>query len=318
MTLKREDFAPLLVMLLGALFVLGDCLYTSKTYYFVDLMAQFYPWREFLRENLLRGILPLWNPYSNFGVPFLASPQVGVFYPPNLLYFFLDYGLALKIEVGLHFFLGSLFMYLLLKSWGWDPWACLLGGCLYSFCSYTVLRLVFPSMFTALPWFPLAWLLLDSALERYSHGKFLLAILIFSIMILAGHPPTMLYVSLFLSLFALFFHNRKLFSSVAIFGLFLSGATLVALIQVAPVLELLPLSWRTEGVFRGMSIIGSLHLSNLRSLVFPLFCYNKFGLDPTQSWMHFTPIFISASSHYRSFFWVFGFATKTGCAGSCC
>src|SRR5439155_1237208 len=51
-----------------------------------DVAYQFVPWRHFAWESLRQGRLPLWNPYSLAGTPFIASMQSAVFYPINLLF----------------------------------------------------------------------------------------------------------------------------------------------------------------------------------------------------------------------------------------
>ena len=38
-----------------------------------DAVEQFYPYRSFFRSEVLAGRLPLWNPYSQNGTPFLAN-----------------------------------------------------------------------------------------------------------------------------------------------------------------------------------------------------------------------------------------------------
>jgi len=38
-----------------------------------DVAYQFVPWRHFAWESVRRGELPLWNPYSLAGTPFIAS-----------------------------------------------------------------------------------------------------------------------------------------------------------------------------------------------------------------------------------------------------
>jgi hypothetical protein len=50
-----------------------------------DAITYFYPYRAYAAESIRSGRIPLWNPYLFLGVPFLANPQAGVFYPPNLL-----------------------------------------------------------------------------------------------------------------------------------------------------------------------------------------------------------------------------------------
>src|SRR5262245_53868249 len=46
-----------------------------------------YPWAEFARRSLWEGRLPLWNPYSSSGVPFMANYESGVYSPLNLFPF---------------------------------------------------------------------------------------------------------------------------------------------------------------------------------------------------------------------------------------
>src|SRR6266540_5061435 len=45
----------------------------------------YYPWQVFLNQALRSGELPLWNPYSFGGQPFLANGQNGALYPPRTL-----------------------------------------------------------------------------------------------------------------------------------------------------------------------------------------------------------------------------------------
>ena len=50
-----------------------------------DLLLYFYPLRDYASAAVRAARLPLWNPYSFMGAPFLANSQVGFFYPLNLL-----------------------------------------------------------------------------------------------------------------------------------------------------------------------------------------------------------------------------------------
>ena len=50
-----------------------------------DIAHWIFPARWFVRESLLAGELPLWNPYQGLGFPVLGDPLYGVFYPPNWL-----------------------------------------------------------------------------------------------------------------------------------------------------------------------------------------------------------------------------------------
>ncbi len=50
-----------------------------------DCATSYYPRRALLRDAVEDGVIPLWNPYTFCGMPFLADPQAGVLYPPNWL-----------------------------------------------------------------------------------------------------------------------------------------------------------------------------------------------------------------------------------------
>ena len=54
-----------------------------------DQLLYLAPWRQFLREELMTGRFPLWNPFILSGVPFAACIQAAPFYPLNLGFFWL-------------------------------------------------------------------------------------------------------------------------------------------------------------------------------------------------------------------------------------
>ena len=50
-----------------------------------DFSGQFVAFGAYQFQRLSQGQIPLWNPWNNAGMPFLADPQTAVFYPPRLL-----------------------------------------------------------------------------------------------------------------------------------------------------------------------------------------------------------------------------------------
>jgi hypothetical protein len=60
------------------------------------------PWREFARDSLQNGVLPLWNPHSFCGMPFMANGQTAVLYPPNVVYWLFPVRWALWLDALLH------------------------------------------------------------------------------------------------------------------------------------------------------------------------------------------------------------------------
>ncbi|HUS15516.1 MAG TPA: hypothetical protein VM536_10935, partial [Chloroflexia bacterium] len=54
-----------------------------------DLASFFYPLYQFIHTSIHEGQFPLWNPYAFAGMPLAADVQSGMFYPPNLLAWYL-------------------------------------------------------------------------------------------------------------------------------------------------------------------------------------------------------------------------------------
>lgn len=83
-----------------------------------DFSSQFFTFGAYQYDRLASGEIPLWNPYNNAGLPFVADTQSAAFYPPRLLTITLSavfgdgwtYN-SLQLEVILHLLAYSLFMY---------------------------------------------------------------------------------------------------------------------------------------------------------------------------------------------------------------
>jgi len=67
-----------------------------------DMTSEFVSWRAYLAETLHAGHLPLWNPFTYAGQPFLGGFESAVLYPPNLLFAFMPLARALNF-VPAHF-----------------------------------------------------------------------------------------------------------------------------------------------------------------------------------------------------------------------
>ena len=78
-----------------------------------DVAEYFFWFSHFIKEQLLSGNLPLWNPYYYCGHPFIANPQSFVFYPSTLLYIFTPFPWAFNADTILHIFIAAQGIYLL-------------------------------------------------------------------------------------------------------------------------------------------------------------------------------------------------------------
>src|SRR5262245_1597919 len=85
-----------------------------------DFLAEHLPAKVFLnREWRETGELPLWNPYHFCGSPFVHDIQVGSFYPPNAVVYFVpesSVGAALSWVIALHVLAAGVFAYFYARS----------------------------------------------------------------------------------------------------------------------------------------------------------------------------------------------------------
>src|SRR5205823_1178731 len=96
---------------------------TTSTFFFRDLYQLFYPKKEFLVAALRSGQIPMWDPLTNGGQPFLASPTNTAFYPTNALFFVLPFQFAFNVDLVLHVLLCAAGAYWLARTLRLSPTA---------------------------------------------------------------------------------------------------------------------------------------------------------------------------------------------------
>jgi hypothetical protein len=221
-----------------------------------DQVYQFVPWRRFAWESLRAGRLPLWNPYSHAGAPFLATMQGAVFYPINLVLQLVPFEQTFAWSAILKLWIAGTLTYLLARRYrlGWQ--ASLVSALAFMLSSFLIVWLGHPHSNVAL-WLP-GLVLVDELLltasgraERLRYAA-LLAVLV-TVQFMGGHPETSADV-----LVAAAMYHVLRWAQVILPGqgplraklghlVLLPGAAVVvgvalASIQLLPFLEWLPLS----------------------------------------------------------------------------
>src|SRR5688572_7538774 len=152
--------ASALLVLAGILFF-SDFLFTSKNFYFRDILSFHYPLRKVLIDSYARGEFPLWNPFVYLGQPMLANPNYMAFYPTNILHAFLPFNYAFKLHFILHPLLAGIGIYFLQRRLGIQPLAALGGSLIYQFSGTLLSFLNFYNIVPAvalIPWIGWAFL----------------------------------------------------------------------------------------------------------------------------------------------------------------
>ena len=214
-----------------------------------DFSGQFVAFGAYQYERLTRGEIPLWNPYNNGGLPFIADTQAAVFYPPRWLTIALSHLTggwtynSLQLEMTAHVLLYTLLMYAFVRRLtagsALSHTAALAASLIIGYGGYTAgyppLQL---AVLEAATWLPLTLLGILEATrrQRLAPRCIALAACALGLSWLAGHPQTSWFTT-YLAVAYLAYRCqlrsaswRQFFGGVILFGLVALGATAVTLL----------------------------------------------------------------------------------------
>lgn len=244
-----------------------------------------YSFREFaatyLREN---GSFPLWNPYLQGGMPYIAAMHGDIFYPTFLLRLIMPVDVAMSWGMIGHFFLCGMAMYAFLRvAARMSFFGALMGGVAYMMAGFVASLLsaghdgkLFVNALFPVVLIVITWGIRDA--KRWAWG--LLAILV-GLAGLTPHPQLTQYLLLGTAAWALFLAfggtgadaipRKTAISRLALaLGAVVVGAAMTA-IQYLPVAEYTPWSPRAGGKGYDFATSFSFPIEELVNLYLPQF-----------------------------------------------
>ena len=114
----------------------------------------FYPLKLYTADRLRAGQIPLWNPLSGTGEPWLANGQSGVLYPPTLLFLLPSAALAGALFLLLHFGIAAWGARRFLKNENVSDSGALLGAAAYAASGFAASLSVYWNHFGAWAYLP--------------------------------------------------------------------------------------------------------------------------------------------------------------------
>ncbi len=220
-----------------------------------DFYDQFYFFAFYEHGRLWAGELPLWNPHTFGGHPFLADVQAAVFYPLSLVTMLLSgpgpfSALWLEGEAVLHVLMGAAFVFLFVRRLTRGTGAALIAAVTFAFggylTSYPPLQL---AILETQVWLPLLLLLLDVGLRERRWEALPGAGLTWGMALLAGHPQSAMYVfyaALGYGLFVVWRAGWRWWKGVVANGLWIVIGGGLAAVHLLPALEFTRLSVRAS------------------------------------------------------------------------
>jgi hypothetical protein len=239
-----------------------------------------YPFVHYHRESIWRGEIPLWNPLSNCGAPFLAQWGTMVLYPGTLLCVLFPLPWSLGVFCLLHLWLGGLGMFKLAERWTQSNFAAAVAGTVFVFNGITLACILWPNYTVALGWMPWVVLLVERAWKEGGRAV-VLATLAASMQMLAGTPEIVVFTWGALAALALFEVQSSPASSgwrpvVSRSLLIVALVTALCAAQLLPFFDLLAHSQRDPSQAVGKWALPAWGWANL---LVPMF---RFAMSPQQ------------------------------------
>jgi len=187
--LTPRRFALILGVLIFATF--PQVLLGMHSFAYRDYGLFGYPIAHYFRDSFWRGEIPLWNPYNEFGTPFLAQWGTMVLYPGSLIYLLLPLPWSLSLFCLLHLFFGGMGMYVLASTWSNNRLAGGVAGVGFAFSGLVLNCLIWPNYTASLAWMP--WVTYAVSLAWAQGGrKMVWASLAGAMQMLSGTPEVIL------------------------------------------------------------------------------------------------------------------------------
>ncbi|MCY3945510.1 MAG: oligosaccharide flippase family protein [Anaerolineaceae bacterium] len=168
-----------------------------------DLVLQNYPWKQFLRESLEAGEVPLWNPRQFSGIPFLAAGQHSGHYTFSLIYYILPLWLAYGWFTVFQLWVAGAGMYAFMRGLRTGHFGSVIAALAWQLSAFLVIGAVFPMILAAVTWLPLLLLLLEFCVrDQTLAGRparplwTALAALVLTLVLMAGHAEMTYYILL--------------------------------------------------------------------------------------------------------------------------
>lgn len=236
-------FAPRrFALLLGALVLIQfpDVVLGLKTFFFRDYGFFGYPLAAYHRDCFWRGEIPLWNPYNNAGLPFLAQWNTMVLYPGSLIYLLLPLPWSLGIFCLTHQYLAGFGMYFLGRASAKSDLGGAIAGISFAFGGLLLCSLKWPNNIAAFGWMP--WVVLSVFYSR-SVG---IAALVGGMQMLTGAPEVIFLTWVIVGVVTVGEATQsKNFKPIGALAGIVVLVSLIAAAQLLPFLDLLGHSQRS-------------------------------------------------------------------------
>jgi len=252
---RRHDLFVLGLIFLVPIVLFADVLFLGAGFYDRDLSTYHWPMRTIVRNALLAGEFPQWNPFHLNGQPMAANPAYELFYPPQLLILLPDFLFGFQALLLFHLFLALGGMYLFLRSLNIARAAAAFGAIAFGLSGPLLSTVNLNPTFFSFAWFPLVLLNFRQFVLHRRMRNGILTVLFLVLILVICEPVSVLEIGFLMLGYVL--HRSisdgglKTFTrSAVVLGSICVLAATIAAVQLLPAVDLGKDSVRSDGLVR--------------------------------------------------------------------
>jgi hypothetical protein len=258
-----------------------------------DFFGYFLPKYIYGTEEVLAGRLPIWNRYEYSGIPFLATAQPAVLYPPKIIAFaLLRPEIAYQVFLFFHYCAMALFFLLFIRDQGISAIGAMTGSAFWTFAHLILIANYHPVRIANMVWIPLIFLLVERLAKRPSRWPFIALAAVVATQIAVGYPEVFVDLSILIAVYSTVrwltgdwksppWKSVPLIAAAFLLAVFLTS------FQILPLAELAMTSKRVDfievgAIFTTETILNSM----LRATLFPfpaLFAFVLLGCSRSKA-----------------------------------
>lgn len=187
-TFQGPDFRGPAFLAASVVLFYWKVLFDGQIFVFVDASRFFYPLWKWGAEVLQGGFIPLWDQDAQFGLPYLADPQMACAYPPVFfLYSWLSPVNAFASLIILHHLWALWGFWFFARKQGFSQSVSFLGALFFGFSLHVVCSSWTPPALMAISWIPWVFIGAERVFQK-EKGGFLLLSFTWAMQLAAGYP----------------------------------------------------------------------------------------------------------------------------------
>lgn len=261
---ERADYKVVVSLLCLVILFFAEVVFFGKVLFAGDNASINTPSKVLMFDMILRGHLPLWNPYIFSGTPFLADINLGLLFPLNILYLILSPLRALSYMIIIDVYLAGAFMYVYARIMRMSRFASTAAALIFMFSGSVMTFTLNTPILNSVVLIPLILCFLEMSTQKKSLGFALVTAIVLSLQIFAGHIQFFYYTALLAMFYVLLRSQDSMFIRLKLLATIFVPVIFLTAIQLFPFLELSTFSTRPSFDFAYASssspIISLLHM----------------------------------------------------------